>query len=170
MANRIIKVVALVAVGAFCWGVGQVSVSSQNAEPSKEGLEFFEKKIRPVIEENCLMCHGPQGKPQGGLRLDSREGMLKGGASGEPAVVPGDVEKSKLIKAIRYTDSKLQMPPVEKLKEEIISDFEQWIKMGAPDPRVKKDSQQQGSNSSGGSSNSSSQNSNKSSEWNAAKQ
>ena len=96
------KVVALVAVGAFCWGGGQVSVSSQNAEPSKEGLEFFEKKIRPILEENCLMCHGPQGKPQGGLRLDSREGMLSGGKSGEPAVVPGDVEKSKLIKAIRF--------------------------------------------------------------------
>jgi Protein of unknown function (DUF1553)/Protein of unknown function (DUF1549)/Planctomycete cytochrome C len=146
MSNRMSKVVVLAVVGLFCCGVGLDSVSSQNQEPSKEGIEFFEKKIRPILEENCLMCHGAAGKPQGNLRLDSREGMLKGGASGQPAVVPGDVEKSMLIKAIRYTDAKLQMPPVEKLKDPLIADFEEWIKMGAPDPRVKKEQQQSSNN------------------------
>jgi Protein of unknown function (DUF1553)/Protein of unknown function (DUF1549)/Planctomycete cytochrome C len=112
--------------------------SSQQAqsEPTPEGLEFFEKKIRPVLKENCYMCHSAETKsPQGGLKLDSIEAMLKGGASGKPAVVPGDLEKSLLIQAIRYTDAKLQMPPVEKLSDQVIKDFEEWVKMGAPAPR-----------------------------------
>ncbi len=112
--------------------------SSQQAqsEPTPEGLEFFEKKIRPVLSENCYMCHSTKlKKPQGGLVLDSIEGMLKGGDSGKPAVVPGDPEKSQLIQAIRYTDPKLQMPPVEKLSDQVIKDFEEWVKMGAPAPR-----------------------------------
>ncbi|HEX8998584.1 MAG TPA: PSD1 and planctomycete cytochrome C domain-containing protein, partial [Blastocatellia bacterium] len=74
-------------------------------------------------------------KLAGGLRLDTRAGMLKGGASGEPAIVPGAPEKSLLIKAIRYTDPKLQMPMGVQLPEQVIRDFETWIKMGAPDLR-----------------------------------
>jgi hypothetical protein len=75
-------------------------------------------------------------KPAGGLLLDSRAGMLKGGASGQPAIVPGALEKSLLIKALRYTDAKLQMPMSGKLADTVIKDFEQWVKMGAPDPRT----------------------------------
>jgi hypothetical protein len=106
-------------------------------EPSREGLEFFEKKIRPVLAESCSACHSAQSKkPQGGLMLDSIEAILKGGASGQPAVVPGDPEKSLLIKAIRYTDSKLQMPIGGKLPDQVIKDFEDWVKMGAPAPRI----------------------------------
>ena len=83
-------------------------VGAQAEEPAREGVEFFEKKIRPVLEANCYMCHSAKSKkPQGGLVLDTREGMLKGGASGQPAVIPGDAEKSLLITAIRHTDSKL---------------------------------------------------------------
>src|SRR5262245_38261127 len=67
-------------------------------EASREGLEFFEKKIRPVLVDNCYACHSEQTKkPQGGLLLDSIEGMLKGGSSGAPALTPGDPEKSLLI-------------------------------------------------------------------------
>ncbi len=103
---------------------------------SPEGLDFFEKKIRPVLADSCYQCHSAKAKkPAGGLLLDSRDAMLKGGASGQPAIVPGDVEKSLLIKAIRYSDAKLQMPMGGKLSAQIIKDFEAWVKVGAPDPR-----------------------------------
>lgn len=103
---------------------------------SKEGVEFFERKVRPILVSQCYQCHSEQAKKlAGGLRLDTRVGMLKGGASGEPAIVPGAPEKSLLIKAIRYTDPKLQMPMGVQLPEQVIRDFETWIKMGAPDPR-----------------------------------
>jgi hypothetical protein len=110
-------------------------VSAQR-EPSPAELEFFEKKIRPVLESSCYMCHSTaSGKPQGGLLLDSRAGMLKGGNSGQAAIIPGDPDRSPLIKAIRYSDAKLQMPPTGQLSTEQIRDFETWVKMGAPDPR-----------------------------------
>ena len=98
---------------------------------------FFENKIRPILNAQCLKCHNAaEGKTKGGLALDTREGTLKGGDSGS-AVVPGNPEKSVLIKAIRYTDSNLQMPPKgEKLSDQQISDFVSWVKMGAPDPRT----------------------------------
>jgi hypothetical protein len=111
-------------------------MATTQQEPSREGLEFFEKKIRPVLADNCYACHSEKSrKPQGGLLLDSIEVMLKGGASSQPAVTPGDVEKSLLIKAIRHADAKLQMPPAGKLPDQVIKDFEQWVKMGAPAPR-----------------------------------
>lgn len=101
-------------------------------------IEFFEKKIRPVLTEKCYKCHSATAeKIKGGLILDAREGIRAGGDSGH-AVVPGDLQASMLIKAIRYTDPDLQMPPKKeggKLSDEVIHDFEAWIKMGAPDPR-----------------------------------
>jgi Protein of unknown function (DUF1553)/Protein of unknown function (DUF1549)/Planctomycete cytochrome C len=114
-----------------------VTAISEAQTPAREGIEFFEKKIRPVLIENCYQCHSTQSrKPQGGLLLDSRAAILKGGMSGQPAVVPGDPDKSLLIRAIRYTDLKLQMPPGGKLPDHVIRDFEEWVKMGAPDPRA----------------------------------
>jgi uncharacterized protein DUF1553/uncharacterized protein DUF1549/cytochrome c len=114
----------------------QAQTAAQPQEPSREGLEFFEKKIRPALAENCYACHSEKSKkPRGGLQLDSIEAMLKGGASGQPAIVPGDPEKSLLIKAIRHTDAKLQMPMGGKLPDQVIKDFEAWVKMGAPAPR-----------------------------------
>ncbi len=99
--------------------------------------QFFEAKIRPVLADKCYKCHSAQSpKIKGGLWLDTREGTLKGGETG-PAVVPGDLDKSLLIKAVRYTDPDLQMPPKdEKLSAEQIADLETWVKMGAPDPRL----------------------------------
>ncbi len=104
---------------------------------STEELEFFEKNIRPLFVENCYKCHSAQSeKLKGGLRLDTREGLLKGGDSG-PAIVPGDPEKSRLIKAVRYGDKNLQMPPKDKkLSEGQVASLVAWVKMGAPDPRV----------------------------------
>jgi hypothetical protein len=130
------RMALLLAVG-LCAFVARPFSGNAQTEPSREGIEFFEKKIRPVLAANCFMCHSSQSsKPQSGLLLDSREGMLKGGASGIPAIVPGDPDKSRLILAIRYSDSKLQMPPTSQLAPEQIKDFETWVKMGAPDPRV----------------------------------
>jgi len=138
--KTIIKIaITIVFVGFFFLFVQHSAdpVEAVNQEPSREGVEFFEKKIRPVLEAQCYMCHNSTAKkPQGGLVLDTREGMLKGGASGEAAIVPGDPEKSLLVKAIRHADSKLQMPPGAQLPAEQIKDFEAWVKMGAPDPRV----------------------------------
>src|SRR5215213_9060388 len=75
------------------------------AEPAGSP-EFFETKVRPVLVEHCLKCHGDtKGKePKGGLRLDGRESALKGGDNG-PALVPGDPDKSRLVEAIRYKNA-----------------------------------------------------------------
>ena len=108
-------------------------------DTSASGLEFFEKKIRPLLSENCYKCHSAQSeKLKGGLRLDARDNLLKGGDSG-PAIVPNDPDKSLLIKAVRYTDPDLQMPPKNrKLSDRQISDLVAWIKMGAPWPAEAK--------------------------------
>ena len=95
---------------------------------------FFEAKVRPVLADNCLECHGAE-KHKGGLRLDVRAAMLKGGDTG-PAVVPGKPEESPLIEAIRY-EGEVQMPPKKKLKAEEIAALTDWVKRGAfwPEPR-----------------------------------
>ena len=89
------------------------------AEPSPEfappEIEFFEKKVRPILVERCYECHSAKKQPpEGNLLLDRREGVLQGGDTG-PAAVPGDPEKSSLVKGIRYNDAELQMPPTGKL-------------------------------------------------------
>jgi uncharacterized protein DUF1553/uncharacterized protein DUF1549/cytochrome c len=137
--RTVIKFFITLAVGGIFLAVSQrqAQTAAQPQEPSREGLEFFEKKIRPALTDNCYGCHSEKSKrPQGGLLLDSIEAMLKGGASGQPAIVPGDPEKSLLIKAIRHTDAKLQMPMGGKLPDQVIKDFEAWVKMGAPAPRA----------------------------------
>jgi hypothetical protein len=104
--------------------------------PSKDGIEFFEKKIRPVLVHNCYKCHsGDAAKAKGNFVLDTHDGLRKGGATGE-VISPRHPEKSLLIEAIKYEG--LEMPPDEQLPEEVIADFEKWIEMGAPDPRLGK--------------------------------
>jgi len=121
---------ALTCLGLLA-GVGDVFA----AESTAEGLAFFEKKIRPVLVENCYKCHSASSeKVKGELLLDTREGIRKGGESGH-AVVPKNLDESLLIAAIRYGDEDLEMPPKEKLPDSVIADFEKWIMMGAPDPR-----------------------------------
>jgi hypothetical protein len=96
------------------------------------GNEFFEKSIRPLFVEHCYECHSSQSKKlKGGLKLDTHEDLLKGGDSGA-AIVPGDAEASLLIKAVRWSDSDLEMPPKNKLKPDQIATLEKWVKMGAP--------------------------------------
>src|ERR1700733_3146393 len=90
--------------------------------------EFFEPKVRPILADKCYSCHASEA--MGGLRLDSREAMLKGASRGA-AVVPGDPDKSILITAIRQTDAKLKMPMGGKLKDSEIEDLVAWVKAGA---------------------------------------
>ncbi|MEQ1850897.1 MAG: PSD1 and planctomycete cytochrome C domain-containing protein [Chthoniobacteraceae bacterium] len=105
------------------------------ADAAPEGAAFFEAKVLPLLQKRCYECHSHEKKIKGGLALDSRSGWERGGDNG-PAIAPGDLEKSLLIKAVRYTDSDLQMPTKGKLPAEEIAILEQWVKQGAADPRV----------------------------------
>ena len=103
---------------------------------SPRDIAFFEKKIRPVLVAHCYACHSSKAaqvkKLRGGLWLDNRQGLRKGGETGA-AIVPGKPDESLLLKALNY-DS-LEMPPKEKLPAPVIADFREWIIRGAPDPR-----------------------------------
>ena len=90
--------------------------------------EFFETRIRPLFANKCYACHTDE--RMGGLQLDTAEHALKGGKSG-PVIIPGDPEKSLMIKALHYTDARLKMPPTGRLKDSEIADVETWIKNGA---------------------------------------
>lgn len=95
-------------------------------------MEFFEKKIRPLLVEQCFKCHsGP--KLKGHLAVDSRAALLKGGDTG-PALFSGDPDKSLLMKAVGYDDPELRMPPRGKLAAPQIAALAAWIKMGIPGP------------------------------------
>jgi cytochrome c553 len=128
--STISAIATLLAVGL---GLAPSSRSSAGADEA-EGLALFESKIRPVLISECYSCHSAEeGVSKGGLELDTRAALLLGGDSG-PAVEPGDPDLSLLIEAIRF-DSFVQMPPSGKLSPEQIAAFEQWVAMGAPDPR-----------------------------------
>ena len=96
---------------------------------------FFEAKILPVLQKRCFECHSHESKIKGGLALDSRSGWEHGGDNG-PAIIPGHLDKSLLIKAVRYVDENFEMPPKGKLPPEEIALLEAWVKQGAADPRV----------------------------------
>ncbi|HSU68224.1 MAG TPA: DUF1549 domain-containing protein [Tepidisphaeraceae bacterium] len=94
--------------------------------------DFFERKIRPILMDNCYKCHSPSApKLKGGLNVASREGLLKGGENGT-AIVPGHPEKSKLIEAVTWSNKDMQMPPKTQLSEAAIADLTKWVQMGAP--------------------------------------
>ncbi|MDB5295284.1 MAG: xly, partial [Phycisphaerales bacterium] len=100
-------------------------------KPDPAGVEFFERKIRPVLAENCYACHSAKAeKVKGGLLLDSRAGLLKGGESG-PAVFPGNPGKSPLVKAVRWEDPDTKMPPKTQLSAAAVADLTRWVQMGA---------------------------------------
>ena len=107
----------------------------------QDRIDFFEKKIRPVLAERCYQCHSAEaartGMLMGTLQLDTREGVQQGGSRG-PAVVPGHPDQSMLIEALKYTNRNLQMPPGGRLPDSVIADFVQWVALGAPDPREAK--------------------------------
>jgi len=102
---------------------------------TSDGVEFFEKQIRPLLVKHCYECHGPESDPaEGDLRLDTRQGLLQGGKSGA-IVLPREPEQSRLITAVRYTDPLVQMPPDGKLSDREIDALVEWVRRGAPDPR-----------------------------------
>ena len=126
------------------WIVGSLlAVSMLGAgNPSTADIEFFESKIRPVLVKHCYECHSADAKSlKAGLRLDSPAGMREGGESG-PVVVPGKVDESTLIAALRYESTK--MPPSGKLPDDVIADFTKWVAGGAPDPRTATTVQKKG--------------------------
>jgi cytochrome c553 len=111
--------------------------TAAEAKLTAKGVEFFESKIRPVLVQHCYKCHaGSLKEPKGGLVLDSREGLAKGGESGA-VIVPGEPKESLLVQALKFET--YEMPPGNQLPDNVIADFEKWIEMGAPDPRSKSD-------------------------------
>jgi len=105
---------------AFAGDPGEAKAESDRAR-------FFEQKVRPLLVANCYSCHGPE-KQKGGLRLDSREAVLKGGETGA-AVEPGKPEESPLVAAVRYED--LEMPPTGRLEPEQVAVLTHWVEQGA---------------------------------------
>lgn len=104
-------------------------------QATADSIEFFEAKIRPIFADHCYSCHSAGEKIKGGLHLDAPEKLLQGGDSG-PAITPGNPDASLLIKAVRYADPDLQMPPKDKkLPAGQIALLEAWVKMGAPMPQ-----------------------------------
>ncbi|HEX3147487.1 MAG TPA: DUF1553 domain-containing protein [Gemmataceae bacterium] len=110
------------------------STAFAQAPPATADSTFFEQKIRPLLVEQCYSCHSASAKKvKGGLLLDSREAILKGGDTG-PAAVAGEPDKSLLLKAVRYKDTDLQMPPKSKLSDRDVANLEQWIRGGMAFP------------------------------------
>lgn len=128
--------VRLLIPGAFAIILGAHPVSANN---SPEQIAFFEKKIRPVLAENCYECHSTDAKKIGGkLLLDTRKGMLDGGESG-PSLNLENIDLSLVLQALKW-EGDLEMPPEEPLSQTVIADFRKWIEMGAPDPRSSEES------------------------------
>lgn len=123
----------LIWMAACLIAIGLPSSSfAQDTDPGK--LEFFERHIRPLLVEHCYECHSAATETSGGLALDSRESLLKGGDSGS-SIHANDPGGSLLIQAIEYRDPKLQMPPSGKLSDAQIESLRTWIAEGAVDPR-----------------------------------
>ncbi|MFT7644355.1 MAG: hypothetical protein ACI9G1_006122, partial [Pirellulaceae bacterium] len=109
------------------------SSAVRGADLAKADIDFFEKKIRPVLVKHCYECHSAKSQEVGGkLLLDSRDGILQGGESG-PALVAGKPDDSLIIQSLRYQDT--EMPPEKPLPESVVNDFVGWVLRGAPDPR-----------------------------------
>jgi hypothetical protein len=108
-----------------------VPALAADPKPAPEAVDFFEKKVRPVLAVECYSCHGPK-KQSASLRLDRKTDFLKGGENG-PVVVPGEPDKSPMIQAVRQAGD-LKMPPKKKLSAEAVEALAQWVKMGAPYP------------------------------------
>src|SRR4051794_26553574 len=127
MNSSTVRAAVAVVLGLLC-----VHAKAGAQPPDAKGLALFESTIRPVLVKECYQCHSAEAvknkKLRGGLQLDTRDGIRKGGDTG-PAVVPGDPKKSLLIAALRYDNAgKVErMPPRGKLSDEVIADFVKWI-------------------------------------------
>jgi len=119
--------------GCFCLVTALAGELPAGAAPA-DGERFFSEQVLPLLKERCFECHAHGREIEGGLALDSRSGWEQGGDSG-PAVVPGKPDESLLVKAIRYGDAALEMPPTGKLAAAEIAILENWVASGAFDPR-----------------------------------
>jgi hypothetical protein len=123
----------IIAIAAFAAPLICLEAAASELEPTSQQIEFFERKVRPLLVEHCYSCHsGTADKLQAGLRVDSRTALLSGGDSG-PSIVPGDADASLFIEAVRYES--YEMPPKGKLADDAIETFEKWVEMGAPWPQ-----------------------------------
>lgn len=116
---------------------GQTAIEQNGtlaAATEQQKLDFFERKIRPLLIDHCLECHSVDTEASGGLLLDSKQGIERGGDSG-PAIDRDKLESSRLLEAIEYRNPHLQMPPNGALPKDAIDDLKQWILSGAYDPR-----------------------------------
>src|SRR5262249_13628807 len=129
--GKCVVISGCVLAALLAWG--GVTVSVRAVDPTREGVEFFEGEIRPLVVVDCFKCHGRDTKPKANRSPDSRAAMLKGGDTG-PAVLPRAPAKSLLLKAIGYKDPDLSTPPRGKLTAEQVADVAAWVKMGAPCP------------------------------------
>jgi len=118
---------------------GVIDEEAVAADPSDEeaDLKFFREEVEPIFQESCQRCHGEK-KQESGLRLDSREALLKGGENGA-AIVPGKPEESLILKVLEYSGD-IQMPPDVKLDDEKQQAIKKWIEKNAPWPKVKPNS------------------------------
>jgi len=133
--HRAISYLATFAIVAILSSPPLLAVAAEPSELSSADRDFFEAKVRPILAEHCLSCHSAGKAVESNLRLDGRPGWVKGGDRG-PAIKPGDPDGSLLVKAIRHSNPDLKMPPDEKLKPAQIAALEEWVRRGAPDPRV----------------------------------
>lgn len=121
----------LAAIALMSWHLGSVGAQEDAAKP-----EYYTTKVKPIFEANCARCHGGLNR-RGGLNMDTRESMLKGGHDGA-VLVPGDPAKSLLVRLIRHegpADDPMSMPPKKpKLSDEDIAIVEKWVKAGAVMP------------------------------------
>lgn len=126
-----------VSIGIVLTGMCQLSLGSLKAHEFRvTGADYFETKIRPLLEKRCYQCHSAKASlVEGNLQLDSRTGWEEGGHQG-PAVVPGEPEKSLLIEAVRHESDDLRMPPDQKLAADEIDVLVEWVKIGAPGPKT----------------------------------
>lgn len=112
------------------------ALAASEKAPSATDIEFFEKKVRPLLHQHCYECHSAGAKKiQGGLLLDTATRVMKGGRSG-PIVVPGKPAESTLIAVVAHQHKDLKMPPAGKLSVEQIADLSTWVSLGVPDPRT----------------------------------
>jgi len=113
--------------------ISTAASADESVSDNLRQIEFFETKIRPLLVDRCYKCHSAKSQPlKAGFRLDSKDGLLKGGDSG-PAIVPGKPDESLLIESIRYESN--EMPPNEKLSDAEISALTKWVALGAPWPK-----------------------------------
>src|ERR1700730_5251318 len=119
---------------SFCLAILWLAIPLAAQDSDSDSQNLFETKIRPALATRCYVCHSAKAaKVQGGLLLDSQAGLKRGGNSGA-VIAPGDPDKSLLVRALRYQDKDLRMPPGQPLRGEVVADFENWIRSGAAMP------------------------------------